>query len=84
MVRPDGPLPAVLATLLSRVHKSSESTFYTLAPNIFGIIVRFFPCTQKLYMHRAESTKNSITVHSRILDPEYGTYFMSFFWHPEF
>ena len=47
MVRLDGPLPALQETL-PVVHKFCESKFYTMAPNIFSIIVRLFSRTQKL------------------------------------
>jgi len=63
MVRLDGVLP-VLRETLPGVHKFCESKFYIVVPNIFSIIVRLFP-------------NNRLTGHSRILDPQYGTCFMS-------
>jgi len=61
MVRLDGPLPALRETLPG-VHKFCESKFYSVAPNIFSIIVRLFPCTQKLCISlRASGGKRQIT-----------------------
>jgi len=61
MVRLDGPLPALRETLPG-LHKFCESKFYTVAPNIFSIIVRLFPCTQKLCIGScAPSGKRLIT-----------------------
>jgi hypothetical protein len=61
MVRLDGPLPALRETLPG-LHKFCESKFYTVAPNVFSIIVRLFPCTQKLCIgSRAPSGKCLIT-----------------------
>jgi hypothetical protein len=70
MVHLEGLLPALRETLPG-VHKFCESKFYTVAHNIFSIIVRLFP-------------NNRLTGHSRILDPQYGTCFMSPFRDLEF